>query len=128
MARDGAVNIDGLGNGRGSGSSSRGEASVKEGPGQRERAYDPPPRRPKSQRENAFDLGTWLMQGVLGISEELRHNDLGLPEEFWVHAYAARKETLLALRALVDAAIAKCDEEEAPPQKKRPQRGRVPID
>lgn len=126
MAREGAVNIDGLSNGRGAGSSSLEEGQ--EGARQQERTYDPPPRRPKSQRENAFDLGAWLMQGVLGLSEELRHNDLGLPEEFWVHAYAARKETLLALRALVDAAIAKCDEEEARPQKKRPQRGRVPID
>jgi len=93
--------------------------------------YDEPPRKPKSEREKAFDLGAWLVQGLAGISEELRHNDLGLPEDFWVHAYAARKEAQLAAKALVDAALEKCAEDEqksAAPTKKPPQRGQVSID
>lgn len=96
-----------------------------------EQGYEESPRKPKRERENAFDLGAWLVQGLAGISEELRHNDLGLPEDFWVHAYAARKEALLAAKALVDAALEKCAEDEkkaAAETKKPPQRGQVSID
>ncbi len=89
-------------------------------------------RKPRSERENAFDASVWLLQGLAGFSEELRHNDLGLPQDFWVHAYAARREALLAARALVDAALEKCSSEEAaaskPPTKKPPHRGQVSID
>lgn len=88
-------------------------------------------RRPRRERENAFDVGAWLLEGLTGLSEELRHNDLGLPEDFWVHAYAARKEALLATKALVDAALERCADEEANPpsqNKKPPQRGQVSID
>jgi hypothetical protein len=88
-------------------------------------------RRARTERENAFDVGAWLLQGLAGFSEELRHNDLGLPEDFWVHAYAARKEALLAARALVDAALENCAEEKATQsgrKKKPPQRGQVSID
>ena len=89
------------------------------------------PRRAKTERENAFDVGRWLLQGLTGLSEELRHNDLGLPEDFWVHAYAARKEALLAAKALVDAALENCAAEKAAhseEKKKPPQRGQVSID
>lgn len=100
--------------------------------GQAGPAYDPSPRRPKSERKNAFHFGSWLLEGVVGVAEELQHNDLGLPEEFWVHAYAARKEALLAVRALVDSALEQCDAEDLPRQKKAPnrpqkQRGQVDI-
>lgn len=91
-------------------------------------SYDPPPRRPRAQREHAFDVASWLLEGVVGIAEELRHNDLGLPEEFWTHAYAARKETLLAARTLLDVAIERCDESSPPSKRKqRKQRGNVDI-
>jgi hypothetical protein len=103
-------------------------------PAGRGSAYDPSPRRPKSERKNAFHFGSWLLEGVVGVAEELQHNDLGLPEEFWVHAYNARKEALLAVRALVDAALEQCDADESNPprQKKSPsrsqkQRGQVDI-
>jgi len=33
-----------------------------------------------------------------------------LPEEFWAHRRAARKEALLALRSLLDAAIERVEE------------------
>lgn len=88
-------------------------------------------RRARTERENAFDISSWLLQGLAGLSEELRHSDLGLPEDFWVHAYAARKEALLAAKALVDAALENCAEEEAAHdgEKKKPQqRGQVSID
>jgi hypothetical protein len=93
-------------------------------------AYDPPPRRPRAERNDAFDFSSWLLEGVVGIAEELRHNDLGLPEEFWTHAYAARKEALLAARSLLDVAIERCDDTDLPSvrRKQRKQRGNVNID
>ena len=87
------------------------------------------PRKPKSERENAFDATGWLLQGLAGLSEELRHNDLGLPEDFWVHAYAARKEALLAARSLIDVALERCEASEAAKKpSKPPTRGQVSID
>ena len=89
------------------------------------------PRRARSERENTFDMDAWLLQGLAGLSEELRHSDLGLPEDFWVHAYAARKEALLAARTLVDVALENCAAEKAAQsgeKKKPPQRGQVSID
>lgn len=94
------------------------------------RSYDPPPRRPRHERKNAFDVGSWLLEGVLGIAEEVRHNDLGLPEEFWTHAYAARREALLAARALIDTALERFDEEDAAGARReagRRQRGPVNV-
>ncbi|MCS6828912.1 MAG: hypothetical protein NZ553_20035 [Caldilinea sp.] len=91
--------------------------------------YSKPPRRPASEREGAFNALMWILDGVTGLLEELQHNDLGLPEEFWVHAYAARREGLLALRAILDAWI---DEDASPaqssPSPERPKRGGINID
>lgn len=102
----------------------RGEAKSSSTP------YEPSPRRPRADRENAFDVTSWLLEGVVGIAEELRHNDLGLPEEFWTHAYAARKEALLAARSLLDVAIERCDQSAPPSSKRRSrrQRGNVGIE
>jgi len=92
------------------------------------RSYEPPPRRPRHERKNAFDVGSWLIEGVLGIAEEVRHNDLGLPEEFWTHAYAARREALLAARALIDTALERFDEEdEASARREAGRRQRGPV-
>ncbi|MEJ5249734.1 MAG: hypothetical protein WHS90_18315 [Caldilinea sp.] len=91
--------------------------------------YSKPRRRPAAEREGAFNALVWILDGVTGLLEELQHNDLGLPEEFWVHAYAARREGLLALRAILDACI---DEDapptEASPSSERPKRGGINID
>lgn len=91
--------------------------------------YSKPGRRPASERENAFNALMWILDGVTGLLEELQHNDLGLPEEFWVHAYAARREGLLALRAILDAWI---DEDvsraESSSSPERPKRGGINID
>jgi len=97
----------------------------------RQEAHGDSPRKPKSERENAFDAAGWLLQGLAGLGEELRHNDLGLPEEFWIHAYAARKEALLAARSLIDVALERCAAEAREAAKKSakpPQRGNVSID
>uniref|UniRef100_A0A7C1FGH8 Uncharacterized protein n=1 Tax=Caldilinea aerophila TaxID=133453 RepID=A0A7C1FGH8_9CHLR len=91
--------------------------------------YGKPGRRPASERENAFNALIWILDGVTGLLEELQHNDLGLPEEFWVHAYAARREGLLALRAILDAWIDE-DVPRAEPSSspERPKRGGISID
>jgi len=47
----------------------------------------------------------WAVEGATGIVEELRHNDLGLSEEFWTHFYTARQESLLAARSFLDSLI-----------------------
>jgi hypothetical protein len=79
----------------------------------RQRDYQPDygssPRKPSEERPNAFNALAWLLEGVGGLLEEVRHNDLGLPEDFWLHAYAARRESLLALRAVIDDLIEKSD-------------------
>ncbi len=64
--------------------------------------YGRPRRRPASERDTAFNAVVWLLEGATGVVEELRHNDLGMSEDFWLHAYAARRESLLALRAVLD--------------------------
>ncbi|HAJ35501.1 MAG TPA: hypothetical protein DCL15_07390 [Chloroflexi bacterium] len=91
--------------------------------------YSKPGRRPAAEREGAFNALLWLLDGATGVVEELRHNDLGLPEEFWVHADAARKETLLALRAILDDWIDETDDAPAPPKAESPKRrGGIDID
>jgi hypothetical protein len=96
-----------------------------------EPTYEDPPRQPKSERPDAFNPTLWLIEGVGGFLDEIQHNDLGLPEEFWVHAYAARKEGLLAARALIDHAIQRSDEElakAAQQEEKKARRGGVNIE
>ncbi len=100
-----------------------------------EHAYEPPhektERRPSGERENAFNALAWLLEGATGLIEELRHNDLGLPEDFWVHAYAARKESLLALRAILDDMIEQSESQvkkEEEKQKRRDRRGGINVD
>jgi len=96
-----------------------------------EPTYEEPPRKAKSERPDAFNATLWLIEGVGGFLDEIQHNDLGLPEEFWTHAYAARKEGLLAARALIDHAIQRSDEElakAAQQEEKQARRGGVDID
>ncbi|HHY57814.1 MAG TPA: hypothetical protein GYA08_20515 [Chloroflexi bacterium] len=91
--------------------------------------YSKPGRRPAAEREGAFNALLWLLDGATGIVEELRHNDLGLPEDFWVHAVAARKETLMALRAILDDWIDEEHDAPAPPKSEPPKRrGGIDID
>jgi len=92
--------------------------------------YKESERRPADQRENAFQAVAWLLEGVTGVVEELRHSDLGLSEEFWVHAYAARRESLLALRSLVNQMLDKveaADRQEEERRQRRERRGGINI-
>jgi hypothetical protein len=73
----------------------------------------------------------WVLDGATGLVEELRHNDLGLPEAFWMHAYAARREGLLALRSLLDELIDEASAPsptEAPPEQPSQRRSGIQID
>ena len=91
--------------------------------------YGKPKRQPASEREGAFNALLWLLDGATGVVEELRHNDLGLSEDFWVHAAAARKETLMALRAVLDDWIDEEEEAPTPPKADPPKRrGGIDID
>jgi len=86
--------------------------------------YDPPPRRPSSQRKNAFNVLAWLAEGALGMWEEVRHNDLGLPQEFWKHAYAARQESLLAAQALIHHVVERTEQKSRTERERTEQRRR----
>ena len=55
--------------------------------------------------EKEFVLEDWVNEGVKGLRSRLRRRRGLLPEEFHDHMRAARKETLLAMRSLLDAAI-----------------------
>lgn len=88
-------------------------------------------RKPASERENAFNFVAWLAEGMTGVVEEFRHNDLGLSEEFWIHATAARNETLLAMRAAIDSLIEKTsalEKEEQERQERAERRGGINIE
>jgi hypothetical protein len=67
----------------------------------------------------------------VGIIEELRHNDLGLPAEFWSHAYAAQREGLLAAQTLLGH-LAECSEKKAGARAKNSQstarRGSIQVE
>jgi|CXWK01.1.fsa_nt_gi sarcosine oxidase delta subunit len=93
--------------------------------------YTRPTRRPADERENAFDMLAWMLEGATGIVDELRHNDLGLSEEFWVHAAAARRETLLAMHAALESIIEKTNAAEKEQQERevrRERRGGIAIE
>ena len=63
--------------------------------------------------------------------EEVRNNDLGLEEEFWVHAYAARHEGLLAMRAVLDQMIEASEAQqtaERERQQRQERRGGINVD
>jgi len=101
----------------------------------RKRPYKPPydaaDRKPAGDRENAFNAAMWLLEGATGMLEELQYNDFGLPEDFWVHAYAARREGLLALRAVLDDVITRSEAEQTKAddrEKRQKRRGGISID
>lgn len=65
--------------------------------------------------EREFVFEDWLADGVKGFREGYKKLSPHLPEEFRQHTQAARREMLLAMRSLLDTAIA-CTEEK--PKKK----------
>jgi hypothetical protein len=99
------------------------------------RGYRPPyersSRRPADEREDSFNALAWLVDGATGFIEELRHNDLGLSEDFWVHAAAARREGLLAARALLDQFLEETQEQQTAArtrQTRQARRGGIDVD
>lgn len=74
----------------------------------------------KSERQEA-----WPEEDVKSVQEAWREFKGALrgtlPDEFWEHRRAARKEMLLAVRSLVDSAIEHLEEEEHS-QRKRAQK------
>lgn len=91
----------------------------------------PPARRPANEREGSFSAFGWLLDGATGLIGEIRHNDLGLSEEFWVHAYAARREGALAVQALLSDILSRAasrNGRELDNQTRRERRGNIEID
>jgi hypothetical protein len=87
-------------------------------------------RKPAVMREQAFNALAWLVDGATGVVEELRHGDLGLSEEFWIHMYAARRESLLAARAAIDSLLAQTEAESvkaADKERRKSRRGSVKV-
>ena len=62
-----------------------------------------------------FVFEDWLAEGIRGFRGSYKRVSPRLPEEFREHTQAARREMLLAMRSLLDAAI-ECTEEK--PKKK----------
>lgn len=93
--------------------------------------YSTPTRRPAERRPASFNPLAWMADGVSGAIEEVRHNDLGLSQEFWTHLYAVRRESLLTARALVESLIAKVEskgDQQEDRAQRRQRRGSVNID
>ena len=93
--------------------------------------YERPNRKPASERDTAFNALAWLLEGATGIVEELRHNDLGLSEDFWVHAAAARREGLLAARAVLDQLLEETEQQQAADRRReerQSRRGGINVD
>ncbi len=65
------------------------------------------------EEEKEFVLEDWLSEGIKGFRTACRKSFL--PEEFRSHVRASRKEMLLAMRSLIDAAIEHLEEQ---PKKK----------
>lgn len=94
-------------------------------------AYEETARKPASERDTAFNALAWLIEGATGLVEELRHNDLGLSEDFWVHAAAARREGLLAARAVFDQLLEETEQQQAAErqrQERQTRRGGINVD
>jgi hypothetical protein len=65
-----------------------------------------------------FDLEEWLDEGIRGLRRTLKgKRPQILPEQFKEHTRTARKEMLLAVRSLLDAAIEELAGEAEPPKK-----------
>lgn len=93
--------------------------------------YSTPARRPAAKRAASFNPIAWVADGLTGAIEEVRHNDLGLSEEFWTHLYAVRRESLLTAQALVESLIARLEskgDQQEDRKQRRERRGSVDID
>lgn len=55
-----------------------------------------------------FRLDEWLSEGAKGLRSIVSGTRV-LPEAFWEHSWAAGRESLLAVRSLLDALIAQTE-------------------
>lgn len=68
-------------------------------------------------QEQGFRFEQWLSDGIKGVRSTLMKTRF-LPEAFWEHSWAAGRESLLAARSLLDAAIEKTERKPAKPATK----------
>jgi hypothetical protein len=73
--------------------------------------------RGRSTLVRCVELGEEMIDVIKGI----------LPDDFWVHNRAARREMFLAFRALLDAAIAR-SEGEPESDETKPKSGRIEVE
>jgi hypothetical protein len=72
----------------------------------------------KTRTEEEFNLEEWLDEGFQGLRGTLKGKRPQIvPEQFKKHTRAARKEMLLAVRSLLDAAIEELEGESETPKK-----------
>ena len=55
-----------------------------------------------------FRLDKWLAEGIKGLRSTVCGTRI-LPEAFWEHSWAVGRESLLAVRSLLDAVIAQTE-------------------
>jgi len=65
--------------------------------------------------EKEFAFEDWLAEGIKGFRGCYKNLSPRLPDEFHQHTKAARREMLLVMRSLIDAAIESTEEK---PKKK----------
>jgi hypothetical protein len=58
--------------------------------------------------KQGFRLDQWLADGMRGMRSRVSETRI-LPPAFWEHSWAAGRESLLAVRSLLDAAIAQTE-------------------
>jgi hypothetical protein len=81
-----------------------------------------------TEEEEEDARGGLSLAGAITVCEEMLRTVKGtLPEEFWQHERAARRETLLAFRVLLDAAITRL-EQEPDAGRAAPRAGRIEIE
>jgi len=74
------------------------------------------PAKKEDTKTDTFSVTDWLIEGVEGMAEKGKTLDF-IPGEFKSHVKAAQRESLLALRSLLDSAISTLEEQEPAPKK-----------
>jgi hypothetical protein len=74
------------------------------------------PAKTDDAKGEVFSLTDWLVEGIEGMAAKSKELEF-IPAEFRTHVKAARRESLLALRSLLDSAIATLEEHEPAPKK-----------
>jgi hypothetical protein len=68
-----------------------------------------------NEEEKEFVFEDWLAEGIKACRASFQKGKESAPAEFRAHLRASRKEMLLAMRSLIDAAIERTEEK---PKKK----------